>query len=180
MKTPKTFVSKHKNLEKRIRELREDDSKGESYIKELELLKTGRTREDKKAFLESFVKYLPYLTEKLRGKMERTNVNKVYLDDPKDCLPRDWGYRTRFEIQHGRYFYFLHSVCGVIYASNLDSKEFYGHGRYIILHSYLDTYPDKENDYLNMHSRDTLGRSFKAGKEMYESIKLFLEENKTL
>ena len=178
MKVSQTFIPNRKNIEKKIKEMLEDCSKRETCIQELEQLKIARTRDEKKVFLESFVKHIPRLIEKVREKMDQTNIDRIYLDDPADYKTRDYGYRTRFEIRSDGHFYFLHYISGNGYKSNLDEDYYKNYGT---IYDYIRTYPDKENNYPHWDSgSDPIERPFKQGKEMYEGIKLFLEENKTL
>lgn len=179
MKPPQIFIPNRKRTEEKVKEIIEEYVEEESCFQELERLKTGRSREKQKEFLETFVKNISYLIDKVREKMEQTGIEEVYLDNPKDYKTRDYGYRTRLEIGYDKNLYFLHSLSGNTYQANLDDKELYSYNGYATICDYLNTYPDRENLYL-FYNDDTIERHFKLGKEMYEGIKLFLKENKTL
>lgn len=179
MKLSQLFLPNTEKTERKLTELMNDYSKEESYIQKLERLKTCGLREKKKEFLETFAKNLPYFIKKVRKKMEQTNIDIIYLDDHEDYKTRDYGYRTKLELRHDGHLYFLHSLSGNTYKADLDDIEFYGYDGYAPLYDYLNTYPDKKNLY-TFYTEDTIERHFKIGKEMYEGIKLFLKENKTL
>lgn len=176
MKVPQTFVTSHENIERKIKDLMEDHSKEEDCIKKLDRLKTGKSKERRKEFLETFVEHVSYFIEKVRKKMEKTGVNMIYLDDPKDYKTRNYGYRTRFEINLDGHLLFVNYISGNGYQSDLD-EEYYSN--YWSVYQYFDTYPDKENVY-SFYGKDTIASQFKKGKELYEGMKLFLKGNKTL
>lgn len=180
MKIPQTFLPENKNLEGKIKELLDDPFKKESLFEELELLKQGRTRTEKKDFLKLFAERIPDLIGKVRTKMELTKTNEIYLDEvPEEFKTRDENYRTRLEIRPDGHLYFLHSLSGMTFRADLDNKKLYSYNGYVIVYEYIDTYPDKENNYYSPFnedslSEDSLERYFKPGKEMYECIREFL------
>lgn len=176
MRLPKAFVPENRNLEWKIKEPAENSKEKESPYEDLELLKTGRTREEKENFLKLFAQHLPGFIEEVREKMGRTGTNRLYLDDEQDWNKgRDWGYRTSLEIQPDGHLYFFHSLSGMTYKADLDNKVLYSYNGYDMLFDYLNTYPDKENIYtFDWGSEDFIDRPFRQGKEMYECIKAFL------
>lgn len=168
MKIPQTFLTENKKLEGKIKELTEGYLKKESHIEELELLKTGRTREEKKGFLKLFAEHIQDFIEEVREKMIRTKTETVYL---KKQIVED--YSARLEISIDSHLEFHHQI----YKADLDDKEFYSYNGYATLFDHLNTYPDKENIYYN-YAGDVLNSSYEAGKEMYECIREFLAKNR--
>lgn len=169
MRIPQTFLPERENLEKKTESLLnsyEKEKNSEEDLYNLEVLKKGQTKEDKKNFLKLFSIQIPELLEKVKEKMIRTKIDEVYLE--KQIM----GNSARLELGIDNHLEFHH----LIYKADLDDKEFYRYDGYVIVYEYLDTFPDKENDYWSLHSGDILNHAFKTGKEMYECIKSFLEK----
>lgn len=170
MRIPKIFLPEPENLEAKTESLLNgcEKEKNNEDLYGLEILKKGRTKEEKKDFLKSFSIQIPELFEKVKEKMIQTKTDEVYLEQGKISE----GYSPRLELGIDNHLEFHHQI----YKADLENKELYSYDGYVIVYEYLDTYPDKENDYYSLHSGDILNRSFKTGKEMYECIQDFLEK----
>lgn len=171
MKIPQIFLPERENLEEKTEILLngcEKEKNIEKNLYNLDILKKSRTKEDKKNFLKLFSIQIPELLEKVKEKMIQTKTDDVYLEQGKISE----GYSARLELGVDNHLEFHHQI----YKADLDDKEFYSYNGYVIVYEYLDTFPDKENDYYSIHSGDILNHSFKTGKEMYDCIKDFLEK----
>ncbi|MBM3200564.1 hypothetical protein FJZ53_06510 [Candidatus Woesearchaeota archaeon] len=169
MRIPRTFLPKSESLEEKTKNLlnsSEKKVKGEFY--DLESLKNAKTKEEKKNFLKLFSTQIPELFEQVKEKMIKTNTDEVYLEKGKISD----GYSPRLEIGLDNHLEFHHQI----YRADLENKGLYRYNGYVIVYEYIETYPDKDNDYYSIYSGDILNRSFKTGKEMYECVKEFLEK----
>jgi len=169
MRIPRTFLPENESLEEKTKSLLSNlEEKVKQDLYDLELLKNSKTKEEKKNFLKIFSTQIPELFEQVKEKMIRTKTDEVYLEKGKISE----GYSPRLELGLDNHLEFHHQI----YRADLENKELYSYNGYVIVYEYIDTYPDKENDYYSIHSGDMLNRSFKTGKEMYECVKEFLEK----
>lgn len=159
MKIPQTFLPDYEDSEKRLKELTKHSKRKTKKEKKI----IHRTQKQKKEFLEDLVKKIPSLMEEVREKMIRIKTDELYLEKGKLVE----GYSASLELGIDSHLEFHH----LIYKADLDEDGC------VHIYDYLNTYPDRENNYYSLSSgRDELGWSFKAGKEMYECIKDFLEK----
>ncbi|MBM3200675.1 hypothetical protein FJZ53_07075 [Candidatus Woesearchaeota archaeon] len=173
MRIPEVFVPKDTNLEEKIGDLIDYTPKKGPHIDELDFLKHGRTKKEKKEFLKLFAKHLPCLVEEAKEKMKQTRTAFLYLDDTQNG--QVYGVcRTILHLETNGSLHFLYSVSGSTYEANLDNKGPYSENGYSPLYDFLHTYPDKDTPY-DFYGETFLDSCFKSGKEMYERIHEFLE-----